>query len=351
MALWTGGNETDEASFWSGFDVDPNTDVITRQVFPQVVEQYDPMRSYLPSSPYYGPELVRLGSRMDMMPEVHLWGPRGYYKGPYYTEVNAHFASEIGYHGCPSRRSLEQMLDPEYVYPWVKDWQWNDEWLTKSVRWHPKSKETEGRNDLMVKQLRYLFGTVPRDLNDFIAASQITQAEGLKFFIEFWRHDKWQRSGIIWWNLRDGWPIISDAVVDYYNRKKLAYAYIKRVQVNVVALCAEPVDGKHSVYVVNDTLQPATGHLRIHDADTDRQLLETDFKVDSKYKVIVGQISAADKPEMWLIEWQLSDGSKFRNHYLAGKPPVRLEDYRRWLPKLGLPPEEQWVKFGVDGVQ
>jgi beta-mannosidase len=286
-----------------------------------------------------------------MMPEVHLWGPRGYYKGAFYTDVNARFVSEIGYHGCPSRRSLEQMFDPDYVYPWVKVHEWNDEWLTKSVRWNPDSNEYGGRNDLMINQLRNLFGTVPTNLDDFVAASQITQAEAMKFFIEFWRHDKWQRSGIIWWNLRDGWPIISDAVVGYYNRKKLAYEYIKRVQTNVVVLCAEPVDGKHSVYAVNDTLHPVMGHLRIHDADTDHPLLETDFKVEANDKVIAGQVPAADKPEMWLIEWQLSDGSKFRNHYLAGKPPIRLEDYRRWLPKLGLPSEEQWVKFGVDGVQ
>jgi beta-mannosidase len=243
------------------------------------------------------------------------------------------------------------MFDPEYVYPWVKDREWNDEWLTKSVRWNPDSNEYAGRNDLMISQLKNLFGTVPTNLDDFIAASQITQAEAMKFFIEFWRHDKWRRSGIIWWNLRDGWPIVSDAVVDYYNRKKLAYAYIKRVQVNVVAMCAEAVEGKHPVYVVNDTLRPATGHLRIHDADTDRQLLATDFMVEANGKVIVGEVPAADKPEMWLIEWQLSDGSKFRNHYLAGESPIRLEDYRRWLQKLGLPPEEQWVRFGIDGTQ
>jgi len=349
IALWTGGNEIDDSVSWSGFGADPNTDLISRQVFPQVVQQYDPLRAYLPSSPYRSPELIRLGNRMDMMPEVHLWGPRGYYKGEYYTKVNAHFVSEIGYHGCPSRRTLEQMLDPEYVYPWVKDWQWNDEWLTKSVRWHPRSKETDGRNDLMVNQLKYLFGTAPRDLDDFIAASQITQAEALKFFIEFWRQGKGQRTGIIWWNLRDGWPILSDAVVDYYNRKKLAYAYIKQVQVNVVAICGEAVDGKHPVYVVNDTLQPVAGHVTIRDADTDRQILDSDFQVGANGKALISQIPQASTPEMWLIDWQLSDGSKFKNHYLEAIPPIRLEDYRRWMVKLGLPAEAEWIRFGVDG--
>ena len=243
------------------------------------------------------------------------------------------------------------MLDPEYVYPWVKETEWNDEWLTKSVRWHPKSKEYDGRNDLMVNQVRNLFGTVPTNLDDFIAASQMTQAEALKFFVEFWRQGKWRRSGIIWWNLRDGWPIISDAIVDYYNRKKLAYAYIKRVQANVVAICGESVDGWHPVFVVNDTLQPAKGHLIMRNADSDRKMLDADFEVESNGKAIVSQMPHAVQPEMWLIDWQLSDGSKFRSHYLAGNPPIRIEDYRRWMLKLGLPAEADWVKFGINGVE
>jgi len=36
---------------------------------------------------------------------------------------------------------------------------------------------------------------------------------------------------------------------------------------------------------------------------------------------------------MWLIEW--TDGAKtLRNHYLAGEPPFRLPDYRRWMEHL-----------------
>ena len=62
------------------------------------------------------------------MPEVHLWGPRGYFKAPFYTDSKARFASEIGYNGCPSRTSLERMMDPDSVYPWVKGHEWNEQW-------------------------------------------------------------------------------------------------------------------------------------------------------------------------------------------------------------------------------
>ena len=72
----------------------------------------------------------------------------------------------------------------------------------------------------MANQIRNMFGFEPDNLDDFILASQIFQAECKKFFIERMRCGKWRRTGMLWWNLRDGWPIISDAVVDYYGIKK-----------------------------------------------------------------------------------------------------------------------------------
>ena len=49
----------------------------------------------------------------------------------------------------------------------------------------------------------------------------------LKYWIELSRSRKGRTWGLLWWNLRDGWPIISDGVVDYYFGKKKAYDAIK----------------------------------------------------------------------------------------------------------------------------
>lgn len=88
----------------------------------------------------------------------------------------------------------------------------------------------------MVKQVKQLFGAVPDTLSDFILASQISQAEAFKFFIEDTRTKKWERTGILWWNMIDGWPQFSDSVVSYDFRKKLAYYYIKACQQKVCIL-------------------------------------------------------------------------------------------------------------------
>ncbi len=122
------------------------------------------------------------------------------------------------------------MFDPECVYPWTKEGKWNDEWQTKAVRSHPNSLFTVNRNELMRNQAKALFGACPTDLDEFIFVSQVVQAEAMKYFVELWRSAKFRRTGIIWWNLRDGWPILSDAIVDFYNSRKLAYFYIRRVQ-------------------------------------------------------------------------------------------------------------------------
>lgn len=338
LALWSGNNECDDAYGWGAGlgHVDPNHDRISREALPAVVERLDPHRDYMPSSPYHSPALFAAGNDPGSMPEVHLWGPRGYFKAPFYTDVRAHFVSEIGYHGCPARSSLERMLDPEFVRPWAKDHEWNDQWLTKSVRFHPELTYTEGRNDLMIKQIAAFFGSVPDDLDEFILASQICQAEALKFFIEFWRQQKGPKRGILWWNLRDGWPIVSDAVVDYYNTRKLAFYYIQRVQRDVQVICCEAAQGQHPVVVVNDTLRPVHGRLSIVRGGDAAKLLDARFDVEPNGKAEVGHLRQPERTEMWLIEWSLEGSNRYGSHYLAARSTVHLDEYKAWMKLPGM---------------
>ncbi len=332
LALWAGNNEIDEAyTGWFGLGLDPNTDRLSREVLPEVVRRLDPYRDYLPSSPYRSPAMVAAGNHSDLKPEDHLWGPRDDFKGRYYTNSPTHFVSEIGYHGCPARESLVQMMEPGFVWPP----EGNDQWLTHAVRPHPAATAYDYRIPLMGKQIAVLFERVPDNLDDYILASQISQAEAKKFFIEWFRAAKWRRTGILWWNLRDGWPIISDAIVDYYGRRKLAYPVIKRVQADVCAICGEPADGRHPLVVVNDTLAAVSGRLTVRDVDSGAELFEGPYFVPANGRAEVGSVATAATPAMWLLEWDLA-GGLLRNHYLAGPRPFDLADLRRWLPAVGL---------------
>jgi len=337
ITLWAGNNENDVSLDWSGDQthIDPNTDVISRQVLPMAVREYDPKTPYLPSSPYISAASFRIGNRINtgIVPEMHLWGPRGYYKAPFYTENNAKFVSEIGYHGCPSRESLEKMMDEDFVYPWTDDLEWNDQWQAKATITHPNSTQNRQRNSLMTNQIICVFGEVPKDLDQFITASQIVQAEAKKYFIEFWRMNKFDRNGILWWNLRDGWPVISDAVVDYYGGKKLSYSYIRKVQTDVCVMIGDAVNRKHPVVIVNDTREDVKGTLVIKDADTERTVFSKNFSVDKNGKIAAGSLPEPPDTRMWLIEWEI-EGEKYSNHYLAYQPTINLDDYLEWLPLL-----------------
>ena len=336
LVLWCGNNEIDISIGWIfSKPINPGMDMISREVLPRVVWEYDPIRTYLPSSPYCSEELFKQGNNIGLMPQVHLWGPRGYYKTPFYTDVNAHFVAEIGYHGCPNRSSLERMFDPEYVYPWTKSGEWNDQWQTKAVRCHPNSTLTIDRNNLMIRQVYALFGDTLKDLDQFIFASQVVQAEAMKFFVELWRMEKFRKTGIIWWNLRDGWPIISDAVVDYYNSKKLAYYYIRQVQYNSCVMIGDSKDGNHPVVAVNDTRYVKSGQVTVRDADTGKTLFSESFELPVNGKTLIGNIPETSRQEMWLIEYTIGD-QKYTNHYLAGKAPFKLSDYQRWYKKLNI---------------
>jgi len=355
IVLWAGNNENDVSLDWAGDQthIDPNTDVISREVLPLAVREWDPKTPYLPSSPFISEEVFKVHNKIskDLSPEMHLWGPRGYYKAPFYTENNARFVSEIGYHGAPNLESLKKMMTPDNVYPWVKGEKgeivleggrrnpeglvWNDEWLCKATVSHPNSYTNKDRNFLMTNQIREVFGECPLELEDFVTASQIVQGEAKKYFIEFWRMNKGQRNGILWWNLRDGWPIVSDAIVDYYGGKKLAYHYIKNVQTDVCVMVGDIREGNtgHPVVVVNDTRNIQKVEITIKDKDSGRTILSKTVEVEANRKLKVEELPAVRKSELWLIDY-IVDGKHYKNHYVAYKAPMKYETYKGWLIEL-----------------
>jgi len=336
LTLWCGNNETDRSLLWQSatLGIDPNRDRISRRVIPGVLYEFDPTRPYLPSSPYHSPASLPLGQGDHILPECHMWSS-AYYKDYSYTAVNSAFASEVGWHGCPNRESLEKMFDKAFVYPWDKNMNWNDQWITKSYRSTPKSGATNGRVELLRSQTRNVFGECPSNLAMFIVASQIAQAEAFKYCIEFWRSDKFKRTGVIWWNLRDGWPITSDAVVDYYNSKKLAYYYIKNAQHNVCAIVKDPVEEKHPVVVVNDTRETYDGLLTIKDVGSGEEIFSGEYSVPANSCITVTQIAERLGQGMFLVTYTVK-GKEYKNHYLYGKIPFKLEDYLQWYKKAAI---------------
>ncbi len=331
LALWAGNNENDESLVWNRHAdlpaIDPNGDRLSREIIPRVLREFDPTRPYLPSSPYLSADVY---AGRATAPERHLWGARDWYKKPFYLDPPAVFASETGWHGCPNRDSLERMMTPDCVYPW-KDagFDWNDEWRLKAS--NPFLDRDSGlwrRNDLMTNQVARMFGSVERDLDEFVAQSQFFQAEALKTMVERFRAGKFKRfTGLVWWNVRDGWPQISDAVVDWYGGRKAAFAALRAAQRDVLALVHD--DG--SAYAANDLLRPVHIRATFRDRATGDALLEGEWDIPANASLHLGSVVLAAEPGVIDIEYAVDGAAPERNHYLRGTPPFRWADIRRWL--------------------
>jgi beta-mannosidase len=175
--------------------------------------------------------------------------------------------------------------------------------------------------------VRSVFGDVPDTLREFSFASQAVQAEAFKFFVEWFRMGKWRRTGIIWWNLVDGWPQFSDAVVDYYFRKKLAFDVLKRAQQPVLLMLAEPEAGSQRILLCNDTPKPVSFAYSICDLESE-EVVKSGFAEAGPDSVTA--VSSLPVPHgyqtMYALEW-----TQGRSHYLLGEPPFNLGQYCGWL--------------------
>ena len=332
LAVWSGDNENDSMLAMSS-RVDPAINRLTREVLPRVVERLDPFRPYIASSPYISTKAFNMGDNAQgsqNYPEDHLWGPRDYFKSDFYTNAKAYFVSETGYHGCPNKESIEKFIDEEFVWPYQNNPQWN---IHSSDQRHNGC--WDGRTMLMHRQVAQLFGEVPTNMDDYILASQISQAEAKKFFIEHMRAKMARNGGVIWWNLVDGWPQMSDAIVDYYYSKKLAYDFIKRSQRDFIIMLDEMSSWHHDVITANSTLEEVKGYVKITDMDSDKVLFEKSFTAGPNCNTKLGDLPLmySDKG-MFLIQWELENGEKHFNTYLYGAPKYDLEQYKGWLKKI-----------------
>lgn len=329
LLLWAGDNEVDEGYCGYNFPKENRYNRISRELLPRVVRDHDPMRPYVASSPYIPENLERY-----QVPEQHNWGPRDYFKGDFYKHSSAHFISEIGYHGCPAPSSLAKFLPKDQLWPFD-----NSAWDTHCTENLRRARRGYSRNRLMAEQVQILFGSQPQSLERFAQLSQISQAEAKKFFIEMVRLKKWRRTGVIWWNMLDGWPQISDAVVDYYFTKKLAFHYIRRVQRPICLMMDEQENWSHALVLGNDSLESKSVAYRVEDGDSGQVLLSGEALSPANENLTLGSLRLlAGQQRLFVLRWTV-DGTDYANHYISGFPPFDEETMLRWVERIRALPE------------
>ena len=333
--VWAGDNECDMFCSYSAVPQDPNNNPITRRVLPEVIQRLDPMRApcFLPSSPYMDKTAVMTSGKT---PEDHYWF-RTYYKDPCYKDGKAKYLSEIGYFGVPAPQSLRKFFTKKGIWHWKN----NPEWIFYAMSTEPTAdSESAFIPECINRMVEYLFEKSPDNINDFAIASQIVQAEAMKFFVEHFRINKWQKTGIMCWNLIDGWPQISNGFVDYYFRKKMVFNIVKTSQLPIAVACDEPHNGIISVYGISEYLENKSIEFSVVDMDNLITVAGGRTELPANESCQIASFSYDDAQHCYRIEWAV-DGKNYTSHYLAGKPVFELDKLKKYYKTLGYyKPEE-----------
>ena len=320
IVMYCGSNETDWIYFCTGQD--PNDDVLTRKVIPEAIRRNDPYRVYYPSTPMFTKEYVKkMGGRflIDLqeieasrtdMPEEHYWWHRDDYET--YADMKHCFVGEIGYSGCISLDSMKECMDVSSLC--VENEYTGDAW-----KYHDYSTDGDIRH-----ATKYYFGELPDTLADFVLSSQILQAEAYKFLIEQTRVKKPYMTGILLWNMRDGWPAYNSALVDYYGRKKLSHDYVKQSQQPLVMVMDKMVG-----YVCNDSLNAFEGTYCVYNAQG-KALAEGTFDVAANQNQKLGDFAEVIKDKYLILELKVKD-EVYYNHYINGKRTHDFKEYKQFL--------------------
>ena len=328
IALWCSDNEIDYKNL--SFELpsrDSSYNRIAYEILPRLIQAHDPYRVLIKSSPEI-PE----GFHMYNVPEQHLWGARAWYRDDFYRKNTAKFISEYGFHGCPAPSGIRKYIPEEALWPLD-----NDIWAVHSTE-DIRIERSNGRNEMMRNHLRIMYGQVPEDLETFAKLSQIYQAEALKTMMENCR-SRSDCHGLIWWNMLDCWPQISDAVVDYYFNKKAAYFYMKRCHQPLLAFVRELKHWAHPVYISNHTRKAARVSLSISDGDTGETLLTGTYDIPAGQTLPVAEVKALVSDQRLLLIRYESEGRIYGNHFITGTPAYDPDTMLRWFEAIRQLPE------------
>lgn len=188
----------------------------------------------------------------------------------------------------------------------------------------------------MYDQVVTLFKKASSNEKEFILQSQISQGEALKFFIEKMRKDYSRNGGIIWWNLLDGWPQISDAVVDYYFSKKLAYSYIKSSQQESLFLMDEKED-EIVLYLSSSLQKEHTYEYEIIDGyDNDKIIMKGRITSKPNASIIVSKLNKDDALHFYIIKYKDENNNEYLNHFHTNIIGIDLNNYLKVAYKYNL---------------
>lgn len=251
IVLWAGNNEVETAwrnwgwrqnlpaSLWDDYQK------IFHGVLQEVTAQFDPSRTYWPSSPHGGldddPESLRSG-------DVHFWQV-WHAAQPFsdYEKQNPRFMSEYGFQSFPNIETVKS-------YTVASDRDIESPIMLAHQR-HPRGNQ-------LVREYMLRDYAQPKDFESFLYVSQVLQAEGIRTGAEHLRRIMPHNMGSLYWQINDCWPVASWSSIDYYGRWKALQYYARRFY-NDLLISPSVQNGNLKLFVVSDRPQAVRGKIRV----------------------------------------------------------------------------------------
>ena len=274
LAWWSGDNENAVRGDENRTDF-PGYYAATYGILP-VLREYDPMRYFLPSSPYGGnvySSATRgtthntwyLGAIFKAIRESDLSGYRDFF-----ASMFSRFSAEQSAFGLPFASSLKNFMTDEDIYG-------EDQYISE---FHMKNNPDLGLTLFQYVNMmsQKIFGDYT-DGKDRVLKQQMIHCEWMRVTLEAHRIHKWFSSGVIYWMYNDCWAAANGwSIVDYYVKPKPGFYAFKRAAQPIIA-SIEKKNDKINVYCCNDSLNVANGKakLYLYDFKNDKNLWEAEF--------------------------------------------------------------------------
>ncbi|MBQ7482320.1 MAG: glycoside hydrolase family 2 protein [Lachnospiraceae bacterium] len=307
LGLWCGNNEmemfVDKGEWGAKNEIKSDYVKMYEYLFPRLLEEEDPDRFYWPASPSCGGGFDEPNS--PDRGDVHYWDVwHGNKPFTEYRKFYFRYLSEFGFQSFPSIKTVESFTLPEdrNVFSYVME----------------KHQRNASANGKIMNYMEQTF-LYPNDLDTLIYASQLLQAEAIRYGVEHFRRNRGRCMGTVYWQLNDCWPVASWSSIDYYGRWKALHYYAKRFFAPLMISCeeeslltqtmnvnAEPFEVKKSIHlsVANETMGEKCGtvmwQLRSNDGSVIREESE---------EISVGALSSK-----WLDTVGLPEADLYANY-------------------------------------
>lgn len=230
-------------------------------ILPAIVKETAPQTYWWPASPSSGGNFDAPND--ENRGDNHYWDVwHGEKPFTEYRKFFFRYVSEFGFQSFPCLKSVEQFTLPD-----------DRNIFSRVMERHQRNQAANG------KILSYLSQTFryPNSFDDLLYASQLMQAEAIRYGVEHWRRNRGRCMGAIIWQLNDIWPVASWASIDYYGRWKALHYAAKRFFAPVMISAEEegelsqnpkineyhpaPLEKSFRLNVCNETLRDVTGEV------------------------------------------------------------------------------------------